>query len=103
MELKTLRVSKGKTQQEIATAVGISQRTYSSYENKETFPTEQTLLKLADYFQISVDMLLGRPRPNDLPFSATPIQREIVKLVLELNESNSIKALGYCSGLLANQ
>lgn len=86
MELKKIRLSKGKSQQQVADAIGVSQRTFSSYERKSTFPTEQTLLKLADYFDISIDMLLGRPRPYDLPSGTTEIQKRLIKQVLKLDD-----------------
>ncbi|MEG2688155.1 MAG: XRE family transcriptional regulator, partial [Clostridia bacterium] len=59
-----------KSQTQIANEIGISQRCYSNYENGKTQPDYETLGKLASYFAVSVDYLLGRasePNANNLP------------------------------------
>lgn len=58
--IRNLREDKDLTQETIAAYLNVSQRTYSRYENGErSIPTE-TLIKLADYHNTSVDYLLGR-------------------------------------------
>lgn len=46
------------TLKELAKAVGVRQQTVSLYKNGETQPTPETLVKIADYFNVSVDYLL---------------------------------------------
>ena len=46
------------TQKALAEAVGIRPQTISLYVNGETQPNAETLLKIADYFSVSVDYLL---------------------------------------------
>lgn len=58
--LKLLRNAKGLTQQNIADYLGISRPTYTRYETGEREPDQDTLLKLADFFEVTVDYLLGR-------------------------------------------
>ena len=48
------------SQQKIADNLGISQRAYSNYENGKREPDQAMLLKMAEYFNVSVDYLLGR-------------------------------------------
>lgn len=48
-----------KTQQEIADYLGISRQAYSNYEAGKREPDFETLLKLGEYFDCSVDYLLG--------------------------------------------
>ena len=48
-----------KTQQEIADYLGISRQAYSHYEAGKREPDFETLLKLGEYFDCSVDYLLG--------------------------------------------
>jgi len=55
-----LRKEKEKTQKEVANALGISQSTYCDYENNNIEPTASILVKIADYFGVSSDYLLGR-------------------------------------------
>lgn len=46
------------TLKELAEAVGIRQQTVSLYKNGETQPTPETLVKIAEFFGVSVDYLL---------------------------------------------
>lgn len=58
--LKAIRGTKGVTQKEAADALGISPNTYKNYEQGMREPNNEMLCKLADYFQVSTDYLLGR-------------------------------------------
>ena len=58
--LIALRKTAGISQTELGEIVGLAQRTISNYENKESEPSIETLIKLADYFDVSVDYLIGR-------------------------------------------
>lgn len=60
MRLKELRKSKRLTQSDMASFIGVNQNTYSYWENGKTKIDNETLEKLADYFNVSVDYLLGR-------------------------------------------
>lgn len=57
--LKAIRNKKGVTQKEAADALGISPNTYKNYEQGMREPNNDMLCKLADYFQVSTDYLLG--------------------------------------------
>lgn len=59
-KLKILRKNKGLTQTQVANAVGIGRQAYAYYEKGEREPSPETLCKLADFFGVSVDELLGR-------------------------------------------
>ena len=58
--LKILRKSKGKTQIAVQMSTGIEQALLSKYENGERIPPTETLLILADYYNVSIDYILGR-------------------------------------------
>ena len=60
MRLKELRTEKGMTQNEVAKVIGYSSLSYARYEKGEREPDINTLCKLADYFEVSVDYLIGR-------------------------------------------
>lgn len=57
--LKELRNQKGLTTSELANIIGCSNPTITHYERGEREPSLSTLIKLADYFQVSVDYLIG--------------------------------------------
>lgn len=64
--LKSLRVQQKKTQQDVADFLGITRQGYAKYENDLGEPDNSTLTKLADYFEVSTDYLLGRTDTPDL-------------------------------------
>ncbi|MBS6509671.1 MAG: helix-turn-helix transcriptional regulator [Paraclostridium bifermentans] len=58
--LKLLRTNLKLTQTQLGENLNLSQRAISSYENNLRFPDEIILNSIADYFNVSVDYLLGR-------------------------------------------
>lgn len=63
--LKELRTEKGTSQVAIAQILGITDRGYRKYEAGDNEPTLSVLIAIADYFDVSIDYLVGR--------SASPI------------------------------
>ena len=62
--LKNLRTSKNLSQSKLGKILGISSSTIGMYEQGRRFPDQTTLTKIADYFDVSTDYLLGRnPKP----------------------------------------
>ena len=47
-------------QKDIASSIGLSLRAYQYYEKGQKEPTLSVLLRLADYFDVSLDYLVGR-------------------------------------------
>ena len=65
MRLKELRKKKGISQLRLATDLNTTQNTISRYETSEREPGIAELIKIADYFNVSVDYLIGRTEnPN---------------------------------------
>ena len=58
-QLKYLRELKGKSQQEVCSILNIEQSTLANYENDKRVPKIDILIKLAEYYNVSVDCLLG--------------------------------------------
>ncbi|MBM7623748.1 transcriptional regulator with XRE-family HTH domain [Sporohalobacter salinus] len=58
--LKKLRNEKGVYQKELAKIIGVSRPTITQYESGQRKPDHETLSKIADYFDVSIDYLLGR-------------------------------------------
>ena len=58
--LKEIRLEKGFNQKEIAKKINLTQQTYSDYETGRTNPDIDTLIKIADILETTVDYLLGR-------------------------------------------
>lgn len=58
--LKALRAQKEMSQQELANSMGISKSALNMYERGERQPNFETLEIIADYFNVSLDFLLGK-------------------------------------------
>lgn len=58
--LKNLRLQKNAKQVDIAEYIGVLPRTIRFYESGEREPSLDVLIKLADYFGVTADYLLGR-------------------------------------------
>ncbi len=58
--LKKLRRERRVPQKELAEYLGISIRGYQFYESEDNEPNVKTLIALADFYQVSIDYLVGR-------------------------------------------
>jgi len=58
--LKEIRINKNAVRKDIAEYLGITVRAYQHYETGTRYPDFQGINKLADYFEVSTDYLLGR-------------------------------------------
>lgn len=58
--LRELRLHRGLRQKALAAALGLAQTTVANYEQKLRFPDEPTLVRIADFFAVSLDHLMGR-------------------------------------------
>lgn len=101
--LKTLRNEFKISQQKLADAVGVSQQSINKYENQDVEPDIAILIKIADYFSVSVDYLIGRTPSPDFSVAAlskdeknivskyktlTKKEKDIIRLVID-NHLNS--------------
>lgn len=63
--LKKLRLVFGATQKEMADFLGITDRAYRNYELGRNEPSLSDLIRIADFFNVSIDALLGRTLAQD--------------------------------------
>ncbi len=63
--VRALREDRDLKQREIAKILGMSQNTYSQYETGVIAFTDQVLIKLADYYGVSVDYLMDRTQTKE--------------------------------------
>ena len=102
MKLKEVRQRTKKDPKELANHLGITLQAYYRYERDEHTPSIDKLIKLADYYNVSIDYLVGRIYQDDLGY-ISPDQRIAIKKLLKLNEQNVYIATQYIMGLLAGQ
>lgn len=86
-----LREDRDLRQLDVSIATGIDQRTLSNYETEKTNPDSYAILKLADFFDVSADYLLGRsnsktPSVEMLMKKLQCIQNELSQLYEELKQ-----------------
>ena len=60
MRLRELRLERNMSQQRLAMELSMTQNTISRYENGEREPGIKELIRIADYFNVSLDYLLER-------------------------------------------
>lgn len=58
--MKELRKERKMTQQSMADTFNVRVRTYQGYEYDESYPDVAKLIAIADYFDVSLDYLVGR-------------------------------------------
>ena len=58
--IKKLRMARGLNQVEFAKILGVSKQCVSNWENDNVMPSIEMLVKIADFFHVSTDYLLGR-------------------------------------------
>lgn len=85
MKLKEFRKKMGVSQREVSESLNIPQTTLFSYENNVSDPSIATLIKLADYFHVTVDELIGRPTNLINKMLLSDRERSIIEKVLSLN------------------
>lgn len=97
-KLLELRKSKNLLQREVAFACGITTAAYGSYEKGDREPTLETLSKLADFFGVTVDELLGR---TPQLFDDARVERpEVLDLFEQLSAAEQQQVIGYMKGLI---
>lgn len=72
---KELRLKRGLSQAEVSTVFSVSPSTIGMYEQGRRTPDNEGLIKMADYFGVSTDYLLGRvddPTPQGKPDLVIP-------------------------------
>jgi len=98
--LRQLREEKGMDREQLAARLDMSYSTIAKYEAGSRFPDQDTLLKLADIFDVSTDYLLGksdfrRPLPQTvapyLPEGFDKLSPEARKEVMDFIEYVRVK------------
>ena len=82
MRLRELRLARKMSQQRLAIELSMSQNTISRYENGEREPGIDELIRIADYFNVSLDYLLDGEKSRTLPLQKMSENR--VQLLTDL-------------------
>ena len=95
--LHELRVKNGLSQDELAEKVYVTRQAVSRWENGETVPNTETLKRLSTLFNVSINTLLGSPRPLICQCCGMPLEDAI----LGRNKDGSLNE-DYCQWCFAD-
>lgn len=105
-QIKELRKEKNITQNQLATAIGVSRSSVAMWETNNTQPDFDLIKKLADYFGVSIDYILGyeiKPTEQKENLELTSQEKVVIEKLKKLSNNNLQKVLGYIDGLLSAQ
>lgn len=101
--LRSLREKDGLSQTRFAQEIGFSQAAISAWENNTREPGIEALMKIAKFFNISVDYLVGnnskdfyKAKPkNETPVELTPDGKELIHIFNSLDADYQAQILEY--------
>ena len=103
LKLKEIRMLQGKTQEEVAKFLNIARASYANIENGKRDPDTQTILELADYFNVSVDYLMGRTMQNQPPAKGEGLKEKVVNRLDSLSPAQLQRVDDFLSGIESAQ
>ncbi|MBQ2714834.1 MAG: helix-turn-helix transcriptional regulator [Clostridia bacterium] len=92
-KIKDLRLEKGLKQKDVASAINIATNTLSQFENNKGRPSLEVLSLLADFFEVSVDYLIGR----EDDFGNIVVSSQSTDQNLSLNEKEMLESFKHLS------
>lgn len=99
IKLKELRQERGLNQQELALKIETTQRNISNWENGNTEPDIQMILKMSKFFEVSADYLLGNSETletkKDIAFLENSLFTLIKNLTLDKKKALLVLLQGY--------
>ena len=88
--IRQLRLQNGMNQVEFAKKMCVTKQCVSNWENDNVLPSIEMLIKMADFFQVSTDFLLGRVGSSSIPIDGLSEEQQahIRLLVKDLRSAN---------------
>ena len=80
LRLKELRTAKGIIQGDLGKIVGVKTSEISGYEIGTRNPSYDVLIRIADYFNVTTDYLIGRDKQTNLEQRVLSLEKEIAEL-----------------------
>lgn len=104
-QIRALREEAGLKQVDLAAALGVRQNTLSTWETGRYEPDNEMLQKIADYFSVSVDYVLGKTsvRNIKLPQVTTTQVMNLLRTIEEMNPAQYEQTYEFANDLLSGQ
>ena len=99
-----LRKSRALTQKQLASGVGLSEVGIQNYEGRRRKPTYDVLVALADFFDVSIDYLVGRtdkPDSEEKTDKPDKVETDFLGVFRELSDSDRKNLSAFAKFLLA--
>ena len=88
--IKELRNEKDLTQEDLGKLINVTKVSICCYENGTRVPSLETIVTLADIFEVSLDNLLGREMEVVVKKRKTRMSREEVEFIREIRKSERV-------------
>lgn len=107
--LAELRQDKGLYQKQLGELLNVSTSTISNYETNTHLPDYKTIVRIADYFEVSIDYLFGR---TNFEFNYTTLNSiinndmttgDLINIIMNFDEKNLYSLLDYLELLQLRQ
>ena len=95
MRLKEIRNKKKITQIRLSIAAEVSQETISAYESGKALPSAETLIKIADFLDVSIDYLLERTDNPLVNRSAKDEDNELLNIYHQMSKEQKKDIVTY--------
>lgn len=100
MQLRQLMRQNSISQQELAYRLGLSRASIYKYLEGKAEPNIDTLKKMADIFDVSVDFLVEHPTKANISLGLfTERQQKLITAIKNLSDEQCIKLEGYIDGI----
>lgn len=109
LRIKELRLLKNLTQKELAEKINSSSKNIWAYENDFATPPLDVLIRLADYFECSIDYLVSREddfgvvKINGAGAELTSDEKSLLETFRKLNVKNRLHVAAYADVRLEEQ
>lgn len=97
--IKELRQKNHMSQIRLSIELEVSQETVSAYENGKYYPSFQTLLKLSDIFNASIDYIMGVSDMTKTSEFLNEKESEVIDIFRSLNRMEQELAIAYLNGM----
>lgn len=106
-KIRELRKEKKLTMKQLGAIFSLSESTISLYENGKHYPDMETMQKFADFFNVSVDYLLGR---EDAQIKKAPVsdpeteaREKLVSILMEYTPDELQRIMDFAAGIKASR
>ncbi len=100
MKLRDYRLRLGLSQRQLSEKLNIPQTTLFSYETNASQPPIDTLIKLADFYNCSIDELVGREADTINLKYLNESEGYLIRKILKMNQLELAKTKAYVMGLM---